>query len=233
VKCIFHYLPLVCLLGFTSQFANAQSQFDLNLGFGTATDKASSTGIDVNPTSGLLFGCTAAADPTCVPTKSLSGFMLGFGGDVLLWKHVGFGADVNIQPVKQNYAVFQTASADQVGYTQQSRVTFYDFNAIVEPISQKRVALKIFGGVGGANLKFYQNETGSDVLVGNVNSSSYYGSSNHFDVDFGAGLQIYVSGGFFVRPEVRIHYVNNFSQFGSNIVPEYMAWIGYNWGGNH
>ena len=159
--------------------------------------------------------------------------MMGFGGDVIVWKQFGVGADVNIQPGKQNYAVFQQASASQPGYTQQSRVTFYDFNGIWEPVNQKKFALKIFGGIGGANLKFYENQSGSDTLIGNVNQSSYYGSSNHFDVDFGAGLQIYVSGGLFIRPEVRIHYVNNLTQFGSNIVPEYMAWVGYNWGGKH
>lgn len=234
MKHIFHCLPLVCLLGFTSQFAHAQSQFDLNLGFGTATDKAASQGIAINAGTGLFTSCAAASGSGCISTNSMSGFMMGFGGDVIVWKHLGFGADVNIQTGKQNYAVFQTASASQLGEALQSRVSFYDFNAIYEPVVQKRFALKIFGGIGAANFKSYENQSGSDVLAGAVNSSQLYGSQNHVDVDFGAGLQIYVSGGLFVRPEVRIHYAPNLNQqFGSNIAPEYGAWVGYNWGGNH
>ena len=73
--------------------------------------------------------------------------MMGFGGDVILWKRLGFGADVNIQPAKQNYAVFQRLRPTKSGKALQSRVTFYDFNAIVEPVAQKKFALKIFGGI--------------------------------------------------------------------------------------
>jgi hypothetical protein len=210
------------------------------MGFGAVTDKASSGGIDyfTSPLTGLSVfqGCTAANDPGCTNTNSLSGFILGFGGDVIVWKHVGFGVDANIQAAKQTY---ESSLPSLPGYQVQSRVAFYDFNAIYEPIVQKKYALKLFGGIGDASFKSYvATEAGADVLAGNVNSSQLYSSSKHLDVDFGAGLQIYVSGGLFVRPEVRIHYANGFNQsgrgnFGSNIIPEYGAWVGYNWGGKH
>ncbi len=48
--------------------------------------------------------------------------------------------------------------------------------------------------------------------------------------DLGAGLAIYVKGGIFVRPQVDVHYVRNFFQFGSNWSPAYSVAIGYTFG---
>ena len=46
----------------------------------------------------------------------------------------------------------------------------------------------------------------------------------------GAGVNIYVKGGIFVRPQVDVRYVRNFFQFGSNWVPAYSVAIGYAFG---
>jgi len=60
--------------------------------------------------------------------------------------------------------------------------------------------------------------------------SQYAGSSNHFSVHGGVGVQIYVTDHVFIRPQFDVHYVTNFSQFGRNIVTSEMVWIGYSLG---
>jgi hypothetical protein len=108
-------------------------------------------------------------------------------------------------------------------------MTLFDFNGIYEPVNNKKVTLKLEGGIGVANLKFYESGSSSSVL-GSQSQSEYFGSANHFQVHGGVGVQIYVSGNFFIRPEFDVHYVRNLTQFGSNIVTAEMVWVGYSWG---
>jgi hypothetical protein len=224
VRSIRHYLPLLVLLLICLPLAQAQSSVDFNVGFGTA--HASSLGsVDIN----TLNPCSSAS-VACGNTPSLGGFFLGFGGNLMLWKHIGVGVDVNLQPAKQNYLTFQQQSAGTYGDVLQSRVTFYDFDAIYAPYSTKKVAVQLKGGIGGANVKFYENLSSSSTVLGNTNQSQYAGSSNHFGVNAGVGVQIYLTDHIFVRPEGGIHWVNNFSQFGSNLVPYGMVWLGYSIG---
>ena len=228
VKNICRSLPLLLLVLSLVPLASAQSTFDVNVGFGGVHDKASSTGIDQ-----LTFlSCSPATDATCSTTPALSGFMLGFGANLMLWKHFGVGGEVNLQPGKQNFAVLQPAisSIGQPQINLQSRVTFYDFNGIYEPLSTKKAALQLIGGIGGTNVKFYENVTGANGLVGSFNQSQYAASSNHFNVHGGVGVQIYLSDHFFIRPQFDIYYVPNFIQFGSNAVIGGSAWVGYTFG---
>ena len=228
---ICRYLPLSLLLSLIP-VANAQSQFDINMGFGAAQAKAASTGIEGNSLSTNFLGsCTSSGDPTCVSSSSLSGFTMGFGGDLLLKHNLGIGIDFTTQPAKGTYASFP-AAINNLGYdfTLQSRTTFYDFDAVYQPVSSKRASLRLFGGAGGANLKFYTNETSSTAVIGTQSSSSYFGSSNHFAANFGAGVMIYVTDHIFVEPQFKAHWVNNLTQFGSSIVTEETVWLGYSWG---
>src|ERR1035438_6037651 len=100
---------------------------------------------------------------------------------------------------------------------------------IFQPISTKKVALKLEGGVGAANLKFYEAGSSSSVL-GNQNSSQYIQSANHLNVHGGVGVEIFVTDHIFIRPQFDIHYVPNLTQFGSKIVTSEMVWIGYSLG---
>ena len=79
-------LPLVCL-----QFANAQSGIDFGVGFGGASAPAAKTGLD--PT---LNPCTLGS-AGCQSTPSLSTFMIGVGGDLMLWKRFGVGGEVELR----------------------------------------------------------------------------------------------------------------------------------------
>ncbi|MBZ5623991.1 MAG: hypothetical protein LAQ69_35625 [Acidobacteriia bacterium] len=225
---ICRYLPLFFVLLFSIQFVNAQSGFDLNFGVGAAQDKASSTGIDQN----TFLSCAPVGVSTCSATKNLSTVMLGFGGNLMLWKKFGVGAEVSIQPTKQSYALLQPAitSLGQPAIELQSRVTFFDFNGIFQPVNTKKVAVQLLGGIGGANLKFYENASGANALVGSYNQSQYAGSSNHFQVHGGFGVQIYLTDHVFLRPQFDVHYVHNLSQFGNNLVTAEMVWLGYSIG---
>jgi hypothetical protein len=54
--------------------------------------------------------------------------------------------------------------------------------------------------------------------------------STHFQVHLGVATRIYVADHIFIRPAMDVHYVNNFSEFGSNWVPQYSIGIGYGFG---
>jgi hypothetical protein len=57
------------------------------------------------------------------------------------------------------------------------------------------------------------------------------GSSGHFQVHVGVGVQLYVTEHIFIRPQFDLHYVPGFTQqFGSNLVPAGMVWLGYSFG---
>jgi hypothetical protein len=206
-------------------FANAQSSVDAGIGFGAAQAPRSSQGLDTN----TLLNCNLGA-VGCEQTSSLSAFMMGFSGDLMLWKHFGVGADVTFQPSKSNYVTLPASGTGLTSLSIQSRTTFYDFKGILQPVKSKRAALKLFGGIGGANIKFYESGTSNTALTGSQSFSQFFGSSNHFQVGGGAGVQIYITEHAFIRPQFDVHYVHNLSQFGRNVVTEETVWIGYSFG---
>jgi hypothetical protein len=198
----------------------AQSSFDLNVGFGTATAGASGAGID-NGNSFNAFGpCIPnSGDANCQATPSLGGFFLGFGGDVMLTKRYGVGAEISLQPTRQDYGPLQY------------RQTFYDFNGILAPVNQKRVELQLLGGIGGARTSFSFTQTGCVGVAVCTTQTQAVGNASHFQVHAGIGLQLFVTEHLFVRPQFDYHYVPNFTQqFASNSVPAATVWVGYSFG---
>ena len=228
---ISHYLPLLFVLPCCIPLASAQSAFDLNIGFGAIHDSANSTQVDQNLNPCTTAGGYVPATP-CVSTPALSGFMLGFGGDLMLKKKFGVGMEVAFQPGKQTYVPNLSTLAAYYGvqtFEIQSRMTLYDFNGIYQPISTKKFAVKLQGGIGGANLKFYENTSSTSVL-GNSNQSQYAQSSNHLNVHAGVGVDVFVTDHIYIRPQFDLHYVPNLTQFGSSAVIDGMVWVGYSWG---
>jgi hypothetical protein len=220
------YLPLVFLVFAGLQLASAQSTFDIAIGGGTSFDKTLGA-VDINDP--FLGTCAPGSSSTCTPTPDLKGFFLGFNGNVMLWKHFGLGMGVQFQPGKQDYLVFSQAVGAQFGDKFQTRTTFYDFNAIFEPISAKRAAFQLIGGIGGANIKFYEKQSSSSIL-GNSNFTQFVSSANHFQVHGGVGIPLFATEHVFIKPEVDLRYVTNFEQFKRNFVPSVMVWVGYSFG---
>ena len=224
---ISRYLPLLFVLICCIPFASAQSAFDLNMGFGFIHDKANASQVDQN-----LATCPNANEVLpCVSTPALSGFMLGFGGDLMLWKKFGIGGEVALQPGKQTYVNLNGSAASQGlnSLSIQSRMTIFDINGIFQPISTKKVGLKLIAGIGGANLKFYEAGSSSSVL-GSQNQSQYVQSANHLNVHGGVGVDIFVTDHIYIRPQFDVHYIPNLSQFGSSVVLDGMVWVGYSFG---
>jgi hypothetical protein len=235
VKSICRYLSLPFGLALCMQLAHAQNTFDIGIGFGAAQDKASSTGIDQTSLNSCtpVGGTDTLTGAPCVGTPSLNGFMLGFGGRVMFWKHFGVGASVSLQPSQQTYANLQPAipSIGQASVNLNDRVIFYDFDGIYQPVGGKRAALQIEGGVGGANMRFYEAQSSSSTVLGSSNTSQYAQSVNHFQVHVGAGVRVYLTGNLFIRPQFDFRYVPNFDQqFGRNWVTEETVWVGYSFG---
>jgi hypothetical protein len=198
-------LPLFVPLLLT-QFAAAQSGFDVNIGFGSAHAKSTGERIET-------FG-----DGVLYRTPTLNGFFLGFGGNLMLYKHLGFGAEINLQPNKPDYAGLK------------ARNTFWDVNAIYQPFAAKRAAVQLQGGIGGANVRFYFSDSGCNGFTGCRSSTQFIDSSNHFQVHGGVGIQAYLTDHVFLRPQIDVHYVHNFFQYGTNWVPSATVWLGYSFG---
>jgi hypothetical protein len=214
VKRTRRYLPLLFLLPLSVPFASAQSSVDVNVGFGAAHDKAAAGGIDSN----TGYTCTVGA-ANCQATPALSGFFMGVGGDVMLTKRYGFGGEASFQPVKANYGPLQY------------REIFYDFNGIFAPVNQKKAMVQIQGGIGGAKSSFSYTQTSCVGTAVCSTSSQPVGSSNHFQVHAGIGVQIFLTEHVFIRPQFDFHYVPGLTdQFGSNSVPAAMVWLGYSLG---
>ena len=210
------YLPLL----FCPLLAHAQSALDVNVNFGSAFDSATGLGIDNLNSANALGACLpSSADAFCQATPKLSGFFLGFGGDIMFRQRLGIGAEINFQPVHQDYGPLK------------SRETFIDVNGIYEPLITKRAIVQLQGGLGVAKTGFTIAQNACVGTAVCVNQVSSLGSANHFQLHFGAGLQIALTDRFFVRPQFDLHYVPNLTdQFGSNWVPEATVAVGYHFG---
>jgi hypothetical protein len=208
------------LLFFGASLGSAQTAFDVNLGFGSAWDSANSGGLD-NASSLNAFGsCTpGSGDADCQSLPGLNGFFLGFGGDLMLFKHFGVGFQASLQPSRETYGPLS------------ARQTFYDINGIYAPISTKRASLLLEGGAGGARTSFAYSQSGCVGTAVCTTSTEPVGTANHFDVHVGVGVQIFLTEHIFIKPEFDFHYVPGLTnQFGSDAVPEGMVWVGYSFG---
>ena len=213
VRRICCYLPLLSVLVIVP-FARGQAAVDIGMGFGTFRDKANSGGID----SSSGQSCTPGSATTCESLPSLNSFFLGFGGDVMFKQKFGAGFDASFQPNRPSYG--------PLNY----RETFYDVDGIYQPISVKRFAVQLHGGIGGARTSFSENVS---QCVGTSCTTQNYPvlNANHFQVHFAAGVSIFVTEHIFIRPQFDMHYVPSFTnQFNSNFVPGATVWIGYNLG---
>jgi hypothetical protein len=176
-------------------------------GLGTAMDISTGQAIDTYG-NGTLYN-----------TPKMAGIFESIGGDWMFWPHWGIGFRTSFRS-KSDYAGLQY------------RPLFFDFNTIYEPLGNSReIVPELEGGLGGANLRFYEPQD-CDDFAGCSSSNTYLESSNHFQVRLSAGIRGYVRGGVFLRPQVDIHWVRNFFQFGRDWFPEYSMAIGYTFGRN-
>jgi hypothetical protein len=219
VKPIRAFLPLILLLG-SVPLLQAQGSFDVAVGFGSVHDKATGLGIENASSANAFLGCTpSSTDTTCKPTPGLGGLLMGFEGDGMLSKHFGIGAALNFQPTKGDYGPLKY------------RQLFYDFNGIYAPINQKRLQLRLEGGIGGARSGFSYLQTACVGTAVCTTQATPVGNSSHFQVHLGAGVQFYVKPHIFVRPQFDFREVPGLTnQFGRDQVIGGTVWVGYNFG---
>jgi len=182
--------------------------------------------ISVVPVYAQQIDLTFGAGPLVAPTsnKSFSGLnqslsggtYLGFGGDFLLKRKFGVGAEVFWRKTQGLYN-------SQFPF----RPVFWDFNAIYAPTFKKHFAAEVVAGIGAETIRQYGLTSNCDSF-GNC---SNYVSNTHFMGDVGGGLKIYPFRGIFVRPEVRIYLVPNNVQFNSSLAVRYGASVGFTLGG--
>jgi hypothetical protein len=219
LKTVARVAPMLVLLVFGGvNLAKAQG-VSAYIGFGAATD--SSNKQQLEPPGSQDFNGNFITNPDVAP--KLTGTFGTFGADFMWKKHLGFGGEYS-------WRLSQGPFAPQEAVTY--RLGFYDFNAIWHPLSgESRIVPEIQGGIGGANIKFYETESG--CLAGAIACSTlsqYLTSSNHFALHFSGGVRIYVKGGIYLRPQFDGRWVNNFVEFGSGFVPEYTVAVGYTFG---
>lgn len=185
---------------FLATVSNVAQAQKVDLAFGLSTIEAPG------------IGSITISDTNHAPVSLTGGAYPGFSGDVLFYHNMGIGAEV----------FWRASQADN--YAQQGfnyRPLFYDINAVYSPKIFSHANLELVGGIGALSTRFYTGTTCGYY------SCSNYQSSNHFDVDFGAGIKVYARHNFFVRPEVRVYVINNNTDFSSNFATRYGASIGY------
>ena len=80
MKAIRAFLPLILLLG-SVPLLQAQGSFDLALGFGSARDKATGSGIENASSLNPFASCTpSSSDTTCEPTPAMGSLFMGLRG---------------------------------------------------------------------------------------------------------------------------------------------------------
>lgn len=217
----YRYLPIL-LLFCSIPSAVAQGPYNVALGFGSAQVPSNGLGIE-NANSINAFGSCipSVLDPTCERNPALGRLFMGFDGDALLTKRVGFGGELFFQPAKGNYGPLEY------------RQLFYDFNGLYQPLKKPRFhsVLRLEAGIGGAHTGFSYSESSCVGTAVCSTEQESVGTANHFQLHAGAGLQVFVTHNIFVRPQFDYRYVPGFSdQFGRNTVLQWSVWLGYNFG---
>ena len=137
----------------------------------------------------------------------------------MLNKHFGFGGELDFQPPKPSYGPLQY------------RQLFFDADGLYVPINKPKFQVRLEGGIGDAHSGFSYSQTSCVGTAVCTTQVSPVGSANHFQVKVSAGVQFYVKGHIFVRPEFVFRQIPGFTdQFGSDHAVGGMVWVGYNFG---
>jgi len=184
-----------------SNFAQAQK---IDVAFGVSTTIA--------PSASFVGGVESAPSLT-------GGAYPGVSGDFLFYHNLGVGAEVFWKATSVGCSDSICGVDSGISY----RPVFYNFNAVYSPKLASHVYAELVGGVGALDTH-YSACTLSGASCG---GSQLISSSDHFDVDLGGGIKIYLSHGFFVRPEARFYWINNNTDFSANHATRVGASIGY------
>ncbi|HEY2646451.1 MAG TPA: hypothetical protein VGI34_05735 [Candidatus Acidoferrales bacterium] len=206
-------LVLFLLAGVKQASAQGVSAY---FGLGTATD-GRATGAGCAPQQ--VFDEVTLS---CETAPTIGGVFGVFGGDFMILPHLGFNGEYAFRFAQASYLPAAGLNA---------RPSFYDFNAVYEPISgDARIVPVIEGGIGGSRLSLYFNQSQCVTSVCS-NSSQVVATSNHFQLHGAVGVKLYIHSDIFIKPQFDLHWVNHLNQqYSSNFVPQYTVSIGYSFG---
>lgn len=163
----------------------------------------------------VAFGLSTTTAPAANSNgPSLTGgTYAGFSGDVLPWHNFGIGGEIYW---RTSQAVYNSSLYGPIPY----RPLFLDVNGIYAPKLASHTYIELSAGIGAMDTRQYCNGCGNGY---NTN----YSSDKHFMGDFGAGLKLYPTHNFFIRPEAKIYLVTNNQLFSSSYATRYGLSIGY------
>jgi len=219
-------LLLSTLLLGTVNFAHAQGVSPY-FGLGSATNSAGTSINTVDPVTGAVVTCARgnlfdSLTGNCEAGPTIGGVFGVFGVDFMFRPHFGVNGEYAFRFAQANYL-----PAAGLKY----RPGFYDFNAIYEPVSGKRVVPIVEGGIGGARIALYETQTVSVTGITSTFSIPAGLNANHFQVHGAVGVKLYIKPSLFIKPQFDIHYVTHLTdQFGRDWVPEYTVAVGYTFG---
>jgi hypothetical protein len=179
---------------------------------------ASAQQIDFGFGVGTISAPSASSAPSLnqPPVSLKGGAYPAFSGDVLFFKHMGIGGNI----------AWRASQASPNG-AQPYRPILWDIDGMWVPPLGKHAAAEFSAGIGAESTRFY------GTLNCNYFSCTNYVTSSHFMGQFGAGLKVYVHGGFYVKPEAHLYLVNNNVEYSSAHAVRYGGTIGYTFGGSH
>ena len=160
-------LTFVCAaLAAFSNFAQAQK---IDIAFGVSTTLA----------PGASFVDSAESAPSLT-----GGAFPGFSGDVLFCHNLGFGAEVFWRAGSSSCPESICGFESGINY----RPVFYNFNAVYSPKLASHAYLELVGGIGALDTHY----SACNLSGASCGGSQLLASSNHFDVDLGGGIKLYV-----------------------------------------
>jgi hypothetical protein len=161
----------------------------------------------------MSFGVSGLIGPSSTATLQTigGGAYPTIGLDFLFFHNVGVGFNAAFRAKQNLYQGFQPF-----------RPFFYDVDAVYAPPLGKRAQADLSAGIGVESIRFY-TPTFSCSFTGCTN----FVSSNHFLVQLGAGLRLYVTPRIFIRPEAHVYLVHNNFEFPGARATRFGVSIGY------
>jgi hypothetical protein len=202
LKSIFNAVAIVCLgLAAPLQLAYAQD-VSAYLGFGGAWDGSNNRYYDT-------FG-----DGMLHKTPATRGPMAQLGATVYFGKQWGLGAEISRRLMQGDYA--------GLNYS----LSFSSLDVVFRPTAEtsKEFEPEYRFGIGDARLHYSFNDQS------NCDAIPACPVSTHFQARFAFAGRLYVSNHVFFRPALDVHYVNNFTEFRYDWVPEVSVGVGYSLG---
>jgi len=211
----------------TMNFVHAQGLSPF-FGVGSAHAPAGTSLNAIDPVTGAVVTCPSGdlfdqITGNCEVGPTIGGVFGVIGADFMITPHLGVNGQDAFRFSQDDYL-----PAAGLKY----RPSFYDFNAVYEPMpGEKRIVPVLNGGIGGVRLTLYQAQV---VSVTGITSNYSYPvglNANHFQLHAAVGVKLYVTSSIFIKPQFDFHYVFNLTdQFGRNWVPRYTVAVGYTFG---